>query len=46
MKYRHRASGALVEVRDDKRMDPQVWEQLKPAQKPAPRKKTTKPDDD
>lgn len=47
MKFVHRSSGAQVEVRDDKVMDPQVWEPVKaPESKPAPRKRTTKTDDD
>lgn len=46
MKYRHRGSGALVEVRDDKRMDPQEWEAVKAPAKAAPRKRTTKSEDD
>ena len=46
MKYRHRASGALVEVRDGKVMDPNVWEPVKAPVKTAPRKRTTKSEDD
>ena len=45
MKYRHRDSGALVEVRDDKVMDAHVWEPVKAPAKAAPRKRTTKSED-
>lgn len=47
MKFVHRSSGVRVEVRDDKVMDPHVWEPAKaPESKPAPRRRSTKPDDD
>ena len=46
MKYRHRGSGALVEVRDDKVMDAHVWEPVRAPAKAAPRKRTTKSEDD
>lgn len=45
MKYRHRDSGALVEVRDDKVMDAHVWEAVKAPAKASPRKRTTKSED-
>lgn len=37
MKYRHRTSGAEVQVRDDKKLDPLVWEQLVSPQRSAPK---------
>lgn len=47
MKYRNRHSGAEVEVRDDKVLDPQEWESVEaPAKKAAPRKRTTKSESD
>ena len=46
MKNRHRDSGALVEVRDDKVMDTHLWEAVKAPAKAAPRKRTTKSEDD
>ena len=46
MKYQHRSSGAQVEVRDDKVMDPNVWDPVKAPAKAAPRKRTTKSEDD
>lgn len=47
MKYRHRDSGALVEVRDDKVMSPSDWEPIKePVRNSPPRKRTVKSDDD
>ena len=46
MKYRHRASGAQVEVRADKRMDPLVWEPVKAPAKAAPRKRAVKSESD
>lgn len=46
MKYRHRDSGALVEVRDDKVMDAHVWEAVKAPAKAAPRRRTMKSEDD
>ena len=46
MKDRHRASGALVEVRDDKVMSPSDWAPIKePVRKSTPRKRTVKSDD-
>lgn len=45
MKYRHRKSGAEVEVRDDKVLDPQEWEKV-PARKAAPRKSPASTDDE
>ena len=46
MKYRHRDSGAQVEVRDGKVMDPNVCEPVKAPVKAAPRKRATKSEDD
>lgn len=46
MKYQHRGSGALVEVRDDKVMDPNLWEPVKAPEKPAPRKRAAAKSDD
>lgn len=45
MKYRHRRSGSEVEVRDDKRMDPQEWEAVKAPARKAPPRKQPKSDD-